>query len=127
MGTVNAGSLATVATPLSASSACKQPKSLAVPLDFSATLSWVLDIGPLQDQSLFDNVVCLYVDNSANGASVTVSISGTLQVISCPANSQGYFPVLANARPVLTFATGGGVTVNFQVLNFEVQPAVWHA
>ena len=104
---------------------CKDPKCVAVPLDFTAAVEFTLDTKPLFDNATIDAIVSCYVDNRVNGARLDILISGTLQTISVPAGKQGYFHTLAPNAASFKFTTTGGVLVNAFLLNYDVASATW--
>jgi hypothetical protein len=102
------------------------PKALPIMLDFSALPLYTLDFGHQQSQGKFSAFQSIYIDNSLNGSSVSMLVNGSGQVITCPANSQGYFPVICQNPISLQFTSAGNVRVNVYLCNFPIAPAVWH-
>lgn len=105
---------------------CKPPKVVCIPLDFSLASQYTLDLKPLQDLGAFDTVLSTYIDNRASAQRFDMLMGGTLQTISAPAGTQGYYTVLAtNEATLFTFTSTGGVLVNLFLLNFDVAGVVW--
>ena len=104
---------------------CGVPLSMQFKANFAATDEYEVDLNNAIEQAIIDAVEGLFVDNSENAQEVIFAFDGTNQAIKCPANSQGYFPVLAtNPARFIISSTGNGI-VNFQVTNFPVPCHVW--
>lgn len=103
------------------------PRAVPISVDFSVAggSPYSLDYSN-QQAGKFSQLQALYIDNAGNGSAVSVTINGVGQVITCPANSQGYFPVLCMNPIKLEFASNGNVAVPIILLNFPVAPAVWN-
>ena len=101
------------------------PNAVPVPLDFSVEASHTLDYSTQQQNGSFSMLQGLFIDNRAGGSALTVTCDSTGQVITCPANAQGYFTALC-ANPIkLTFASTGGQVAKVFMLNFPVSNCVW--
>lgn len=101
------------------------PKAVPVSLDFSSNPSYTLDYGNNQQLAQFSILQSIFIDNSANGSSITIIVNGTGQRIVCPATSQGYFAILCQSPINLTFSSAGNVPVPCYLLNFPLATAVW--
>ncbi len=94
-------------------------------IDFSINASQDIDFSQIQSiGSHWASTQTIYVDNSANGSTITITINGTLQTLVIPKNSCGYYPVLCNNPPKMNFNSAGGV-VNVNFVNFFIAPIVW--
>jgi len=102
------------------------PKAIPVSLDFSALATYTLDYSNAQNLGKFSMLQAVYVDNSTNGSAVSITVTGTGQVLTVPANSQAYLPILVGNPIFLTFTSNGNVSVTVFLLNFPVAPAIWH-
>jgi hypothetical protein len=51
------------------------------------------------------NIQSVFFDNSQCSAQLLITILGTNHVLTCPANSQGFLPIIASDRPVIEFAS----------------------
>jgi hypothetical protein len=96
-------------------------------LDFSAAPTYHLDIQNAQALNQFDLCQTIFIDNSAGGDSVSVSIPATGQVIKCKAGQQGYFNVVCPNPIVMDFSSNGGAVATFLLLNVAIPGAVWSA
>jgi hypothetical protein len=104
------------------------PKSVGVPLDFSATDTYTLDLQNVIQRGFMSMVQGVYIDNSLNGSTLSISFGGTSQVIKIAPNRQGYRMVLCpNPANQIVFFTTGGVALNVQLLNFPVTNSDWPA
>lgn len=105
---------------------CANALALTVPLDFTANTQYALNLQNYQQNGTFDFVLGIYIDNFANGSQTIVTMSGTNQRIICPANSEGYFPVLAGTSPTtVTFSSAGNVVIQAVLYNFPIPAVVW--
>ena len=102
-----------------------KPKSIPFPFPFAAQANYTLDLTEAEQTKDFEFIEALYIDNSANAAPATFTFSGTNQTISCPSNSQGYFPACAPKNAKITGSCTGGSDVLVQILNHPVPAAVW--
>lgn len=101
------------------------PKTLAVPLDFTGGITTIeLDYSMLQPNT-FEQLQGMYIDNSGNGQSLTITILSTQQKIVTKANRQRYVTVLSQNPIRLKFQSTGGVEVKVHLLNFPVASAEW--
>ena len=104
------------------------PKMLGpVILDWSTTLSYLVDLYVTMSQQKMSIIQTLYIDNSnnANPATVTTGIAG--QAITCPAGVQGYFPALVPSQQakftIATSGMAGSTTIYF--LNMPLPAMIW--
>lgn len=102
------------------------PKSVAVPMDFTTTDTVLVDFTVTTSQAKISTVQMIYVDNFGNPARLDIAVSGTSQIIRCPAGRQGWFPVVATNRPKFTCTTTPGVTVTVLFLNVPVAQGNWN-
>ena len=104
----------------------KGSRSMPQTLDFSAENPVNINLTFEQESKRLEFVQALYLDNSANPATLSVSMKGTGQSISIPAGWQGYVPVLATADNCrISFSTAGTPLVPVQFLSFPVPLALW--
>jgi hypothetical protein len=119
-----AGLVGNFSTP-NGSFPCEGTKSYPVQLDFSVANGWLCDFTQQFNQKQFTTLQTVYVDNSNNPQPVIITCSGTGQVITAPAMSQGYYSLLQPTPPQLNVASAGAVKVTLQFLNFYIPPTVW--
>lgn len=69
----------------------------------------------------------VFIDNADNTDKLTLTIGNTNQRIVCPANSQGYFPLLTPNPPIIVARTtqGGGQIIPLFFYNVPIQSIVW--
>lgn len=101
-------------------------RGIPLTLDFTAQTAWLLDLKVAQAQAHVSYIQTIYIDNSQNTATLSVSAGTNGQVITIPPKSQAYLPILAVTPPVLRVSTAGGVFIPLQLLNFPVTPCVWN-
>lgn len=104
---------------------CEGPKALPYLMDFSAAAEYDFDFTQQWQQQTFSTIQCCYIDNSLNASPVTVTVNGTGQTITCPANSQGFFTLLTVPPPQFAVVSAGSVVVQIIWLNFYIPPTVW--
>lgn len=86
------------------------------------------DFSQLVDRGMATAIQAVYVDNSTNTQSVTFTIGGTGQVITCPASSQGIFPLFMTGQPTLQITTQAPINAvtRCYFLNVPCGGSVWH-
>jgi hypothetical protein len=104
------------------------PKSIAVPLDFSQATTFTLDLQNLMQRGFISMIQGVFLDNSANPATLAISFNGAGQTIKIAPNRQGYRIVLCpNPVNSIVFSSTGGVAVSVNLLNFPVTNSDWPA
>ena len=101
------------------------PKSVAVTLDFSASVSYTIDFTIAYMNKTMTVVQTLWLDNSLNPDTVSVTVPSTGHSFAVPANSVGAFPIVAAIRPKIILASSGGVVVKCLFLNVPLPAIVW--
>src|SRR5258708_31897673 len=76
-------------------------------------------------QEFLEAAQTIFVDNSLNAATLTVTCSETGQIITFPAKSCGYVPLLQPIPGTIDIFTTGGIIINIQLLNYHIDPNVW--
>lgn len=103
------------------------PKVIRADLDFSALDN--IDIeGLLATTTGFMSYVQgVFIDNQTNPNPVELKCSVTGQIITCPATSQGYFPLLITNPPRFNASTtpAADLRVLMFFYNVPIQPMVW--
>jgi hypothetical protein len=96
-------------------------------LQFTAPNTGIeIDLTNIHQLGRFSGIQSVYIDNSANASPFSLSMFSTGQVIECPANSQGYFPVMLTSTLRLTGSLPVVGIVNLIIMNFAVAAAVWN-
>ena len=74
----------------------------------------------------------IWIDNSASGISITVTVPGTGQVIVAKANTQGIYPLIAqdsesgaNFKCNISGVPAALVSIPIQVMNVDIAPYTW--
>lgn len=102
------------------------PGAVPYSIDFSTLASpQNIDLsagGGLKNQ--LQDVRSIYVDNSNNAASLSVTMQVTRQVLTWPAFSQGYLQCAATT-PQFQISTSGDVLVGFDFFNIEIDNFLW--
>lgn len=108
-------------------------RCVTVIYDWTVLSGYAEDASQLVSKGLESTVQSVYIDNSGNTQSVTMTVQGTGQVIVCPASSQGIFPLFFTGVPsfnIITTAAGVptpiAASTRCYFLNFPISPAVWH-
>lgn len=105
---------------------CEGARALPYVADFSINTEYDFDFTLQFNQKQFTAIQGLYIDNSKNAQSVTVTcLGGTEQTIVAPPNSCGYYTLLSTSPPKFSVASSGAVSVFLAFLNFYVPPTVW--
>lgn len=101
------------------------PLAVPVQVDFSANPGYTIDLTDLFNKKYVSQLPMLFIDNSANTSSVTVTVQDTGQKIICPPQSQGNFAIYQGVNMRYTAQSSGSVVVPMEFLNFPVAPSVW--
>lgn len=123
-GTANINTAGVIQT-LNGALPCEGPKALPFIMDFSAFSEFDIDLTQQYQQGQFTTLQAIYIDNSANGSTLTVTVNGTGQTIVAPKNSCGYYILLMPQPPKLAITTAGVVKVYVSLMNFYIPPYVW--
>lgn len=101
------------------------PKVIPVNVDFTVNPQVLIDGQNLVSSGKIEYLQGVYIDNSANVNPVSLTMSTTNQVITCPKKSQGYFAIMCPDPPQITANTLVGVVIPMFFYNVPIQPAVW--
>lgn len=102
------------------------PRSIPLPLDFTANGSYVLDLEPLQTQGFFSMVQTVFIDMSGSAVPLTLQITGGGgQTIVAKANTQGYYTILCPNPARMIFTCVGGPAMTAYLCNFAIPGSVW--
>jgi len=101
------------------------PKVVPVTVDFTVNPSVLIDAQNLVSSGKIEYLQGVYIDNSGNVNAVSLTMSTTNQIITCPARSQGYFSIMVPDPPQMTANTPIGVVIPMFFYNVPIQPAVW--
>jgi hypothetical protein len=103
------------------------PIALQVIFDFSVGGASPISGDLLQEETTgaIDKVQAVYVDNSANGSSLTLQFFPTGQKILIPANKQGCYPVICGTPLKFTATSAGNVAVACLFLNVPLPVGQW--
>jgi hypothetical protein len=101
------------------------PKIIPYPLLFVGNSSQEIDLTNYHQLGKFSGIQTVFIDNTANASAFTLLMAATNQVIECPPNSQGYFPVLITSTLRVTASLPISGTVQLIICNFAVAAAVW--
>lgn len=104
----------------------KGAKALPIKLDFTTTQSYTIDFNTLEFQEFFEAAQTIFVDNSLNTATLIITCSSSGQIITFPAKSCGYVPLLQPIPGTLDIFTTGNLVINLQLLNYHIDPNVWN-
>lgn len=120
------------ASPVQVFTGCPDPGigavSLTVNLDFVHLGQDInIDLQPIQQTGKMGSVQSIYIDNSANAQPMTITVDGTLQTLTIPPQSCGYYTLLATNPPRFKFHTTGVFVIRVQFLNYYVPGNVWSA
>jgi hypothetical protein len=103
------------------------PKCIRADLDFS-TLDDISIEGLLATTTgTMSYIQGVYIDNADNANAVELLCAVTNQRVTCPAQSQGYFPLIITNPPRLTASTPhiANLRVKMFFYNIPIQPSIW--
>lgn len=104
------------------------PRIVAVVADFSAAHAYDLNSLLTQGSAFQRSIAGVFVDNSTNGAEVSIFINVVNQTIKVPADSQAYLTLFVPKNATLTMSDPSGAStakVAFMFTNFPIASAVW--
>jgi len=101
------------------------PKVVPVTVDFTVNPQVLIDAQNLVSSGKIEYLQGVYIDNSGNVNAVSLTMSTTNQIITCPARSQGYFAIMVPDPPQMYANTPIGVVIPMFFYNVPIQPAVW--
>lgn len=105
---------------------CEGPRAIRVPLDFTQAQAFDVDLSNLQARGFVSMIQSVFIDNSTNASTLTLTINGSGQSITVKANTQTYVQVLCPNPPKFTASSTGNVnSVVIDFLNFPVNFAQW--
>jgi len=103
----------------------KGPLCARINMDFSAASAYHLDMQQVQSTNQFDFCQTIFVDNSAGGAAISITIQGSGQVIVAKAGTQGYYNVVCPNPIVMDFNSAGGQLAQILLINVAIPGSVW--
>jgi uncharacterized ubiquitin-like protein YukD len=105
------------------------PMGVNVTLDFTNVDNVVGDLALEQMQGVIEYIQSIWIDNSANTKSLSITFSGTQQKITVKAGQQALLPVIAAAGALSWRAQsiGAAIAVPVIMMNQVQQPFLWQA
>lgn len=103
----------------------KGPKTFPVTLAFSANTSILVDLSTSENLGEGEFIQCIYVDNSLGPRSVNITSQITGQILTWPAGTQGYAPVLSCQPSKFSCASSGSVDVLAQFITMPMPAQMW--
>lgn len=101
-------------------------RAIGFNLDFVSFQQIIIDFTYAYENTQFQEVMGVFVDNSTNPQTLTIQAQQAPQeLLVVPPFSQGVFPILAPIRPKFTVATDGSVVVGLIFTNIPLATAVW--
>lgn len=107
------------------------PRAIPVPLDFTASASYQIDLSQIEQQAKMSMVQTVYVDLSGIDTQVTILVAGTGQLLTLKGRTNGYYPVLC-PNPSKLFVTSiagvlppGTPPVPMFLVNVPILCQVW--
>lgn len=98
-------------------------KAVPADYDFSVSAAWDTDLTLLKQQGKIEVIQSIFIDNANNNQSIVVTVSGTRQAISVPAQYQGLFPVFVTDRARFTVTSSGSGKAQVQYSNAPIDAA----
>lgn len=102
-------------------------RAVSVIYNWAAQTGYAEDLSQLVARGVETTIQSIFIDNTNCTTTVFIQISGTGQVISCPAGGQGIFPALFGGSPnfqIFVGSTGVGST-RCNLLNVPTGSGVW--
>ena len=105
----------------------KGPLAARLSIDFTSQSDYDLDMQNAQSLNQFDLCQTMFIDNSAGGAAVEVTINSSGQKIVAKAGTQGYYNVMCPNPIKMHFSSAGGALVTVFLIDVAIPGAVWSA
>lgn len=103
------------------------PRALPVDLNFSGSAVLALNLFAELAGNQIDYIQSIYVDNRSNAEALTITETAIGQTISCPANSQGIFPLFMVGVNLVAAKTTIGGTAKIILVSVPLTSSVWSA
>jgi hypothetical protein len=105
------------------------PVGVNVLFDFTVNNNISGDLALEQMQGVIDYIQSIYIDNSLNGKSISITFSGTQQTITIKAGQQALLPVIAASGKLswTAVSNGAAVVVPTIMMNQPQNPFLWQA
>ncbi len=104
------------------------PRTVPVNVDMQTNVEHEIDISQMQGDGTISYISGAWIDNVGNDQVVTLTCDGTKQRTIIPANSQGWYSLMATNPPKFTATQeASGLFVRFIFVNFPVWPFVREA
>lgn len=100
-------------------------KAVATMVDLTVAYGVTIDFTLAYLQGKISQIQCVYIDNSANAYSVTLTTDNPVNAVTCPAYSQGTFPIISAIRAKILATSLGAVIIPMVFLNVPVSLSVW--
>jgi hypothetical protein len=96
--------------------------------NWASQAGYAEDFSQLVARGVETTIQSAFIDNGANAQSVTLTIGGTGHVVTCPANSQGVFPLYFTGTPTCQIVTSAPIAAVTRIyfVNVPSSPSVWH-
>lgn len=104
---------------------CEGAKCVPFIADFNLASVYDFDFTTAQQGGQISSIQTVFIDNSANGSALVITIDGTQQSFSVKANTCGFYILIAPMATRVHATTVGLVKVYFAFLNFYIPPTVW--
>lgn len=104
------------------------PRAIPLQLDFAQSAQYKIDLSLATMEAKISVIQSIWIDNTqcSDITTVVVNPSGAVtQTIRAPAYSQGWYPVVASNRPVLTVACPQTVNVAVTLFNVPMPSTVY--
>lgn len=82
-----------------------------------------IDLTNYQSSGKISGLQTAFIDNSQGTASLSLTVTSNGTGVTCPAGSQGFFPILVSANPQFSVAGVGTAKITF--LNVPMPAAIW--
>lgn len=117
------------ATPIDNGRVPKEgPRSISITYDFSAGVqSYQTDMTSVKQLGKITALQSVFIDNSVNTQPIVLTVAGTNQSISVPANYQGVFPLFVGGQALFTVTSTGNKQATIQYCNVEQSASLWQA
>lgn len=101
------------------------PKVVPINVDLTTGAAVLVDLVVDVEMGIISFVQGVFIDNSENTESITVSTETVNQSVTLEAGAQGFVPLFASNTPKFTFQSAGAVVVPVFFYNVPLPACVW--
>jgi hypothetical protein len=103
------------------------PKYISFAYDFSIQNTHKIDLNLLVQQNNISGIQTVFIDNSLNNSTVSLSVEETQQKIQLGPLQQGFFPMMVTERTSITVTSVSTNSAKIILLNYPMAAGSWNS